>query len=39
MNVQNLKYVMKFIKVNGKNLEEFYTDESNNALKLSIAKL
>ena len=31
-------YVMKFLEVNGKNLEEFYTDESNNALNLSIAK-
>src|SRR5581483_7842122 len=31
------KYVMKFLEVNGKNLEEFYTDENNNALNLSIA--
>jgi hypothetical protein len=44
--LQNLKilygcikpeYVIKFLENNGKNLQTFYIDESNNALRLSIA--
>src|SRR5581483_1587899 len=35
----NPMHVIKFLEVNGKNLEEFYINENNNVLNLSIAKL